>query len=113
MKTGRRVGVVSHIDEKTKTAYLYGYGFYLGFFRPDERPDVPRPAGYFAALRTNDCYDALIKLDSGQYVWGCECWWGGEINIKKRLKQYVRVETLDIEKERKKAPRVNFLRRKS
>ena len=59
-----RVGAILSSDDKT--VKLFGYGVYLGHRLP---PDFPVE---------NPC----IRLDSGQFVWGYECWWGPEEKIR-------------------------------
>ena len=36
-----------------------------------------------------------ITLDSGAVVWGCQCWWGSEALVKKRLEDGRRVVVVD------------------
>lgn len=43
-----------------------------------------------------------IKLDDGTVAWGCECWWGPEEAVRKML-EGKKIETVDMEAERKKA----------
>jgi hypothetical protein len=68
---GTRVLAVSHSDETT--LYIFGEGVYMGDERPpDGTPGFlndgsrPYPPGY-----TNP----KILLDSGEVVWGNQCWW--------------------------------------
>ena len=30
-----------------------------------------------------------LKLDNGEVVWGCECWWGSEAKIKDMVEKWV------------------------
>jgi len=55
---GVKVGVLSP-DMRT----LLGYGIYEGDF---EHPVLKR-------------LNPRMLLDSGERVWGCECWWGAEV----------------------------------
>jgi hypothetical protein len=41
-------------------------------------------------------------LDSGKVVWGCECWWGPEDQVKASVHDR-KVMEFDIEQERVKA----------
>lgn len=62
----------------------YGEGEYIG----NKVPDYP-PFNSFGVK--NPC----IKLDSGKYVWGFQCWWGEVDKIRelyKDIKQEIIVE---------------------
>ena len=48
-------------DANETDVNIYGYGTYVG--------DEPCPYFY-------DIPNPKIVLDSGEVVWGCECWWG-------------------------------------
>jgi len=61
---GDRVGAVQSADEKE--VRLFGYGIYEG--------DMPHPVMKMS--------NPKIRLDDGRVVWGCECWWGPEKQIK-------------------------------
>ena len=67
---GDRVGAIQKANDKT--VYLYGYGIYEGKTVP------PENAGGFNIGIPNP----TTKLDSGETVYGCECWWGPEEKIK-------------------------------
>lgn len=74
-KVGDRIGCVCSADEKT--IQLFGYGVRL----EDEVPiEAIGPMAEVAVLmkRKNPC----ILLDSGQKIYGCECWWAPEDIIK-------------------------------
>lgn len=62
---GMRVGAIQKMDEET--VHLFGYGVYDGDL---EVPDNP---GWF---------NPRITLDSGKIVWGYQCWWGSEGEVK-------------------------------
>ena len=69
---GARVGAIQSADKDTVN--FYGYGVYVG----DEIP----PDGF--------CHDVgipnpKIQLDDGGIVWGQECWWGPEEQVKKQI----------------------------
>jgi hypothetical protein len=68
---GDRVGTVFRADEDT--VYLLGFGVFEGYFVP------PASAGGFNFGIPNP----RIRLDGGKEVFGCECWWGGEKEVKK------------------------------
>lgn len=61
--------------ESLKNGVLRTYG--EGELIKDQVPDM----NPFKDLNiTNPC----IKLDSGKYVWGCECWWGETEKFEKK-----------------------------
>lgn len=79
-KIGDRVGAILGSNEGTMTIEFLGYGTYTGDFIPSDA--VGFMGKTIAKLeRTNP----RIDLDSGQHVWGCECWWGSEDIVKERL----------------------------
>ena len=70
---------------------LYGYGVYEGDFRPPVSPFGQQWEEVEEMIRKDypDNADKMIenlqrltnpriKLDDGQTVWGCQCWWGPE-----------------------------------
>ena len=63
-KPGDRVGAILEAD--SEIVYLIGYGVYDGDF---DHPDW----GFL---------NPRITLDDGRVVWGCECWWASEKQIK-------------------------------
>lgn len=81
MEKGNRVGAI--LGSENKKVEFLGYGTYEG-------EEIPVDAiGLFGRL----CKDAgrpnpKIRLDNGEIVWGCECWWGGEKAVKKQLDEY-------------------------
>ena len=42
-----------------------------------------------------------ILLDSGERVYGCECWWGGEDQVKEAEKECHTIEIISVKKIRK------------
>lgn len=99
MEKGGRVGAVLGSEEKV--VQFLGYGVYEGDFVPAEA------VGFMAdALRENDITNPKIRLDNGRIVYGCECWWGPEGAVKKRIEgwktagyQIVDVDMDEIRKE--------------
>lgn len=71
-KTGREIGcrVGAMRSRDAKKAYIFGYGTYEGDFMDGPMKGMANPK---------------LKLDNGDIVWGCECWWGSEENMKKEL----------------------------
>ncbi len=70
---GSRVGALQSIKDKKAT--LFGFGIFEGSFDPHTGEECAVP------LLGNP----RIKLDSGDYVWGFECWWGPEEEIRRRI----------------------------
>ena len=66
---GTRVGAIQRADEET--VHLYGYGTYEGIAKP------PKERRFFGIEKS-----PKIKLDNGQVLYGIECWWGTEEEIK-------------------------------
>jgi hypothetical protein len=70
-----------------------GYGIYDGEHVPTEA------VGFIAdTLKETKTKNPRILLDSGSYVYGCECWWGSETKVKKMLKgqKVTKIEINDI-----------------
>ena len=47
-------------------------------------------------MRTKQLPCPKFKLDSGEIVWGCECYWASADRIQDRLKKYDDWEFVDI-----------------
>lgn len=77
---GSRVGAI--LSSKGKDLSFLGYGVYEGDFVPTESSDL------LDDLKQNNILNPRIKLDNGDIIYGCECWWGDEEQVKKRLSQY-------------------------
>lgn len=79
-KIGDRVGAI--IGGDAKRVELLGFGVYSG----DEVPEGARGMGplMVEAGMTNP----KITLDNGDVVWGCECWWGPEAEIIRRIEEW-------------------------
>lgn len=89
-KPGMRVGAISHA-EKDGTVYVFGFGVYEGDFVPDEDA-----AGMGPLLREAEMTNPKIKLDNGDVVWGCECWWGPEDVVKEKIAAYKKQVAVSI-----------------
>lgn len=74
-KVGERVGAMASANKEE--VHFFGYGVYEG----DEIPpkNVMGPFGYLAHPNPK------IRLDSGEVIWGCECWWGPEERMKQEI----------------------------
>jgi len=90
---GTRVGAISHHD--AGIVYLFGWGTYEGDFVPEEA------CGDLAEmLREPGIPNPRIRLDSGQIVYGCECWWGPEETLRKKFAEHEFVD-VDIDQVRR------------
>jgi hypothetical protein len=83
-KVGIRVGAI--LKANKDVVHLLGYDVYDGDLTGGPFKDVPNPR---------------ITLDSGEVVWGCECWWGSEEKVKESIGTRTVVLT-SITEERKK-----------
>ncbi len=81
---GSYVGAVRELN--SHTTYLYGFGTYEGNFQVGE-DDGPQPKGKAAEIvQEKGALIPRIRLDNGQVIWGCECIWGPDQEIKARMK---------------------------
>ena len=77
---------------------IFGYGEYIGDDVPGEEA-----AGFLAdALRELGRTNPMIRLDNGDTVYGCECWWVTEETMREQYKDFTIVE-VDIREARRKA----------
>lgn len=95
MKTpvGARVGALLSAD--ATTVFLLGYGVYDGDHEPPFGPMGMPKAEWDAVLaeeRTKPGFpegfawtNPRITLDDGRVVWGCQCWWGPEEVIRRKI----------------------------
>jgi hypothetical protein len=91
---GERVGAVLSANQ-TEVKFL-GWGIFEG----REVPDGEVGGQMGDVLREHGVTNPKIKLDNGKVVWGCECWWGSEAEVKKMLEGRALVE-VDIDDVRK------------
>lgn len=77
MKVGERAGAM--LSANANEVKLLGYGVYAGDFVPVDAK------GMGALLAEAECKNPRIDLDDGGHVWGCECWWGPEEQVRKRV----------------------------
>ena len=76
-EVGERVGVM--LSEDAQNMSFLGYGVRV----EDETPE--ESAGGLAGLvRSMSEKSPCLLLDSGQKVYGCECWWGHEEEVRER-----------------------------
>jgi hypothetical protein len=67
-----RVGAIKKAD--AETVWFYGFGVYQGETVPPENI-----GGMFSRLGIPS---PTILLDNGYTVYGCECWWSSENEVK-------------------------------
>lgn len=96
-KAGARVGAL--MSAKGNTVKLFGFGVYVGDEVPDEHA-----GGLGEMVRAAGVKNPKILLDNGKVVWGCECWWGPEATVKKKLANYQFVVEVDIDEARRQEP---------
>lgn len=86
---GCRVGAILSGDNTE--VHLLGFGTYDGEHEPPFGPmgapmsviDEMKKRGELPADWT--WKNPRITLDDGRVVWGCQCWWGPEDAIRKRI----------------------------
>jgi hypothetical protein len=80
-KVGDRVGAICSANGE-RVAF-FGYGTYQGDHVPDQ------DYGPFCKmLRAEGIANPKIVLDSGEVVYGCECWWGAEAVVHERIERW-------------------------
>lgn len=99
VEVGDRVGAILKSDD-TGTIWLLGYGNYLGEQVPDPELGVSSWVMEAFGIDRMDP-EPCIRLDSGQLVYGCECWWSTEQDIQDLLGMYKKVELADVDTERR------------
>ena len=96
---GERVGVIHMADEAH--IELYGYGTYKGEETPPK--DLVEAGALFKHL--GDKPNPKILLDNGKVIWGCECWFGYEDEVRRGIEvvkaRGKRIVEVDIEEIRK------------
>lgn len=81
LEPGTRVGAIeSASDDEVR---FFGYGVYEGEFPPDLGTSTLH--GPVDEEMQKSYRNPRIRLDSGKVVWGCECWWGPEDEIRSMI----------------------------
>lgn len=75
-KVGQRAFAVASADQNS--VRMYGVGVYL----EDEVPSEDAKGFMVEALREAEYPNPCILLDSGEKVYGCECWHGPESRLE-------------------------------
>jgi len=90
VKPGERIGAwLSILPDEGRGIFL-GFGTYVG----DEVPPNEGSTSLTAFLSGERRPNPKLLLDSGEVVWGCECWWGSEAAVKAekdRMKEVVQL----------------------
>ena len=95
VKKGDRVGAILGSDG-IKTVRFLGWGTYMGEELPEEA------VGFWAECCVAEGRKSpQIVLDSGEIVYGCECWWSTAKDIQSRLDAFELIENVSITEVRK------------
>lgn len=89
---GDRIGAILSADREE--VRLLGFGTYQG-------KEIPPPGINLMGIDLNSIglMNPKLLLDNGKIVWGCECWWGPEAEVRASFGNR-RVAEVDIEIER-------------
>jgi len=90
---GERVGVI--LCARNNVIEFIGYGVLEGVEVPDT------PGRIFDELREIKREVPKIRLDNGEVVWGCECYWNSEEKTKKHLENYDTIIHVDMTEHRR------------
>ena len=69
-------------DGEDGKLFVYGEGTYVGDARPVDGTQTI--VGVVDDTFPDDWKNPRIELDSGDVVWGCQCWWGPVEQLRKR-----------------------------
>lgn len=97
IKIGDRIGAVMGQTEEG-TIKLFGYGIYAG----DEIP-VEAVGDLAQICKEFGLTNPRLELDDGSVVYGCECWWGSEQELKDQ--KVINVNINDVRRELSFVPR--------
>lgn len=122
VEVGERVGCISHSDGTTRTVFIFGFGKYVGRRIPHgaggswgkslveatnvvlneakekmSEEDFKKVEERVVELYGNPC----LELDNGQLVFGCECWWASEAQVKEQIGRFDKVVTIELEAARR------------
>lgn len=97
VKVGDRVGAYMSLSREDGVAFFFGYGTYVGNEVPPNEGHLSFTS-YLSGLRR---MNPKIVLDGGEVVWGCECWWGPEDEVKAEIATMSKVINVDILEVRK------------
>lgn len=77
-KKGDRIGAIKKANKDK--VWLFGYGVYDEGIPP---ADPKGERGLVDFVHHAHVTNPKLILDDGTVVWGCECWWGLEKEVKK------------------------------
>lgn len=80
VQIGQRVGAIC--SKQGNHVEFFGYGVYEGNIVPDNESVLFMGI----SLKKANISNPQIKLDNGDVVYGCECWWGSEEKVQEMLK---------------------------
>jgi hypothetical protein len=69
---GQRVLAIHTINNDHQFVQKFGYGTFLGMFYPYQALGATADA---VRAEGDDALNPKIELDTGEIIWGCECWW--------------------------------------
>jgi len=90
VKIGDRVGCF--LSVVGRSALFLGWGTYVGDEVPPNEGQSSMTPNLTGLRRANP----KLVLDSGDVVWGCECWWGPEAEIKAEYEKMEQVTTITM-----------------
>lgn len=82
-KIGERVMAICGMNEEKNVVEVFGSGVRIA--------DAVPPDGVFMVgidMHKIGHENPCILLDNGEEVFGCECWWGPEESLKKRIEGF-------------------------
>lgn len=98
---GDRVGALISVSE-TQVTFL-GYGVYEGDFVLPHEVEYPGMTEEEILVMNDgmgDLPNPRIKLDNGDIIWGCECWWDKEDDVRSEMELFekdgVPIKTISI-----------------
>jgi len=80
MQVNERIGAILSTGENVVT--FLGYGVYVGDSIPDDAV-----GGMAEMARELGTKNPRLEMDDGSVVYGCECWWGPEEEMKAYILQ--------------------------
>lgn len=78
MEKGTRIGAI--LSSSEKKLKILGYGVFEG----EEIPPADSK-GMGKLLHEQQIPNPKMRLDNGIIIWGFQCWWGTEVQIKEQV----------------------------
>lgn len=98
---GTRVFAILNADPDARIVRIFGFGTYDGDLSFSTVDELDRPLKNMSGDQLSGV-NPRITLDSGEVVWGCECWWGPGEALPKQY-DGLEIQTVSIRAERTKA----------